>query len=428
MRLLPLLVLLFPCLTLAADRRSDSARLVVMTLNAEFLWDGRAPEEGQVKFAHKGDLIAAQAHMRDIAQIIRRANPDLVNLVEVENIQALETLNQDYLQGLGYRAYLIDGQDTYTGQDVGLLTRIDPIVPLSREDRLGCSGTVDKSVSKNYIAKFQIGQLKLALVGLHLLAIPLDEQRRAQRQAQADAIHQATLDLQAEGFELVVLGDFNDFDGQVRDHEDNLPISKVLEQIKSLKPDDRSDDLINVAEHVAKRERFTSFYDRNQNGVVDGPQEFSSIDHILISPKLAKRISAVSIDQSYDPAGVSDHFPIIASLKLDQSKRQPGKLRISAVLPDPDGDDRQLEWVRLSNDSEKKVDLSGWTLSNDQGKTWKLDDQKAIEPGENRTVQRQGQSMGLRNQGDTVSLIDPKGETVDQIHYAAVRKGQQLEF
>ncbi len=34
----------------ADDRRTDRSRLTIMTINAEFPWDGVAPEEGQANF------------------------------------------------------------------------------------------------------------------------------------------------------------------------------------------------------------------------------------------------------------------------------------------------------------------------------------------------------------------------------------------
>src|SRR4030042_4811496 len=99
------LVLAFLFLTFgfvtAEDRRSDKTRLCVMTLNAEFLWDGVAPEEGQVNFAWKSSQTEAEEHMRKIADIIISANPDIVNLVEVENINALTTFNDKFLPGRG---------------------------------------------------------------------------------------------------------------------------------------------------------------------------------------------------------------------------------------------------------------------------------------------------------------------------------------
>ena len=51
----------------AEDRRNDKSMLVVITLNAEFLWDGVAPEEGQVRFPWKFSQTEAEEHMQQVA-------------------------------------------------------------------------------------------------------------------------------------------------------------------------------------------------------------------------------------------------------------------------------------------------------------------------------------------------------------------------
>ena len=50
----------------ADDRRTDPSQLTIMSLNAEFLWDGLDPEEGnpQVQFPWKGVPDEALEHMR----------------------------------------------------------------------------------------------------------------------------------------------------------------------------------------------------------------------------------------------------------------------------------------------------------------------------------------------------------------------------
>ena len=88
-------------LSLAADRRPDSSVLVVMTFNAEFLWDGVAPEKGQADFPRRKSQSEAEEHMRRIAEVIIRANPDVINLVEVENLAALTRFNDTFLAGRG---------------------------------------------------------------------------------------------------------------------------------------------------------------------------------------------------------------------------------------------------------------------------------------------------------------------------------------
>ena len=99
------LLLLFPASLLAEDRRTDTSRLSVMTINTLFMWDGVAPEEGSssIGFPWKGDPDAAKDHMEELAQLIKASNPDIINLVEVENLDALNLLNDTLLTGTATR-------------------------------------------------------------------------------------------------------------------------------------------------------------------------------------------------------------------------------------------------------------------------------------------------------------------------------------
>ena len=299
----------------AEDRRPDKSRLTIANFNVEFMWDGLQPEEGsdRIEFAHRGNPELAAEKMRKIAVVLRQLDADVVNLDEVENLDALTLLNNEHLQGMGYKPYLKNGRDTYTGQDVGLLTRIDPDQELWRNDNKGTSGDVSKSASKNYTARFTINGEKIALVAVHFLSRPTDTRRLDDRQAQADAIADAAEELDIEGYAVVVLGDINDYDGspEASDHESNQPISNVLARLRGMNPEDPDDDLINVASFVPKNSRFTCHWDKNDNGRIDGKGELTSIDHILLAPELARRVTGAAIANSYDPAGISDHFPLV---------------------------------------------------------------------------------------------------------------------
>ena len=144
--------------------------------------------------------------MAAIAEVIARANPDIVNLVEIENEAALTTLNDKFLPGRGYRPYFVQGGDTFTGQDVGLLTRIDPDGDqIHFDDREGQSGNVSKSVSKNYNAVITVGDTKILVVGLHFLAQPNRPDRRLQREAQVDAIRSIVISQHLLGTEEVMV-------------------------------------------------------------------------------------------------------------------------------------------------------------------------------------------------------------------------------
>src|SRR5262245_46991814 len=128
----------------AADRRKDHDRLTIATLNAEFLWDGREPEEGMdSRFPWKGSPTAAEAHMAKVAEIVRALDADLLNVAEVENVEALQLFNEKFLEGMGYQAFVVEGIDTATGQDMGLLARIDPAT-IGRDPRPGESGSRKK--------------------------------------------------------------------------------------------------------------------------------------------------------------------------------------------------------------------------------------------------------------------------------------------
>jgi len=63
-----------------------------------------------------------------------------------------------------------------------------------------------------------------------------------------------------------------------RDHIDSMPITTVLSTLGVVDAAHPSDDLINVANVVPKRTRFTSFWDQNGNANVDGNHELTSID------------------------------------------------------------------------------------------------------------------------------------------------------
>jgi len=424
--------------TPAEDRRTDPTRLVVMTFNALFMFDGVEPEEGGVHdIPWRGSQTEAEEHMAEIAEVVIAHDPDILNLVEVENLQALETLNTKFLTGRGYKTYLVDGTDTATGQDVGLLTRIDPEAgAIERDDRKGQSGSVVKGVSKNYFARFALGDRKIALVALHFLARPNDPDRVDVRQAQAAVIAQRAVDLAAEGYAPIVLGDFNDYDGQVPDHVGSQPITEVLPIVKRMQPGDAADDLINAAQFVPQSQRYTSFWDQDEDGTVDQPHELTSIDHILIAPALVPLVDSLAMPHELDPTEVSDHFPIVLHLRLDggsggepivvppEPPAAPGGVVITRLLPNPPGDEDLHEEATLRNDSAAAVELAGYKLRDLAGGTWSLSG--TIAPGESKSFKRDGQAMAMGNRGDTIDLVNPAGEVIDSIHYGRVDEGEEV--
>ena len=290
--------------------RVDGLRIA--TVNGEFLFDGEG-DEGSATFPWKGDPAAARAHRDDVGAVIRMLDADVVLIPETENLGVLEALTRESLAGMGYLPYLVDGTDRFTGQDVGLLSRV-PVDTTGRTDERVPVGVTDQryGVSKNLWARLTLGGTPVTLVGIHFLAQPDNQERRPRREAQAEVIRRLVVREMEAGREVIVLGDFNDFDDATLDRNGSVPITDVLATIKRA-GDSPADDLHNVLGDVPQARRFTALYDRNGNGEIE-PGELSAIDHVLLSPGLARRVREVRYVHAHDPRRVSDHFPIVVTL------------------------------------------------------------------------------------------------------------------
>jgi endonuclease/exonuclease/phosphatase family metal-dependent hydrolase len=288
----------------------ETEGLRVAAFNVEFLFDGEEPE-GQADFPWKGDPAAARNHRNGIARIIRSLDADIVMLQEVENQEVLDMMIAESLADLGYTAYYVRGRDNFTRQDIGLLSRI-PVEEVGRTDARAPlpGGRTDYGVSKNMWARVRLGDIPTTLISIHFLSRPDDTSRVGQREAQAAVIAELAEQEFAAGREVIVLGDFNDFDPDVPDVKASAPITNVLRTIKAAGP-----GLRNVAAEVSQAERFTAHWDRNRNGRVDDG-ELSSIDHILLSPRLYDAIREVTFVHAHDPTHGPDHFPIVVTLGL----------------------------------------------------------------------------------------------------------------
>lgn len=290
---------------------ADGFRIAV--LNTEFLFDGEG-EEGEATFPHKGDPEKAKAHQAKIGRIVRMLDADMAMLAEVEHEQVLERFAAETLPDMAYQAFSVEGRDRFTGQDMGLLTRV-PIDTVGRTDARVALGMSERlqGVSKNMFARFQMGDQPMTIIGLHFLAQPSNPTRKPRREGQAEVIRQLVEQEMSLGREVIVLGDFNDFDGQVPDIAASCPITDVLARIRQAGPSP-NDDLYNVLADVPQSDRFTAHYDRNNNEIVE-PGELSAIDHLLLSPRLYERVRHVDFVHAHDPTTDTDHFPIVVTLE-----------------------------------------------------------------------------------------------------------------
>lgn len=317
---------------LPEDRRVNKEHLSIATFNAEFLF-----MKGLSKLKCPGsdcdwkDDAMAQKHIDAVASMILKMNVDIIQLTEVEDCDALAALVTS-LAAMGdttYKQYLVRGKDLFTGQNVALLTRVDPIADMQRSEETieypvpntSC-GVYDgkpsksKGVSKHFYTRFAVdGFAKpITMVGLHFLARPDDVKRCFQREAQATVIGNIVQKATKRGDHVVVLGDFNDFSESVADIKGSAPISSTLKIIRTA-----GNGLVNIASKVAQKQRYTNWWDHApKDCIVTIPNEVSMLDHILLSPDLYELAKDTAFghdlfQQSCDTLH-SDHYPIYTSI------------------------------------------------------------------------------------------------------------------
>ena len=312
------------------DRRKDKNKLRIAQYNVEWLFiDYYSPMNCPGDGCTWKNQTEALEHMDFVSNRIKEINPDIINFCEVEGCDELNIL-KDKLDG-SYNSYLKKGTDTGTGQNVGMLTRVDPLINLYRTElkysypihgsNCGYTGSVSSSgVSKHYITEFEFNNLNVAFISAHLIAIPTETNRCAQREAQASVLQTVIYDYVNKNYEIIMIGDFNDYDSEVLDSNNNKPTSMVLDILKGLQGELAGKyKLNNIAESIVQNDRFSDWWDSDNNCNTASKNDYSMIDHILVTDLIKKNIYSSFIYHGYNEyCGKydSDHYPVVIDLIL----------------------------------------------------------------------------------------------------------------
>lgn len=318
-----------PYVSTIGDRRSNNDKLRLVQYNVEWLFiDYYSPMNCPGSGCTWVNQSEAETHMDYVSKVVKQLNPDIINFCEVEGCDELNIL-KDKLDDDTYTPYLKKGTDTSTGQNVGMLTRVDPQISLYRTElkynypipgsKCGYTGSSGSSgVSKHYITEFKFNGYNVAFIAAHLLAIPTDPSRCAQREAQASVLQNVIFGYVNKGYEVIMIGDFNDYDAEVLDMNSNKPTSRVLDILKGYQGDlSGLYELHNVAEEIVKDQRFSDWWDSDNNCNTASQQDYSMIDHVLVTDSIRKNIVNVYIYHGYDEyCGKynSDHYPVVVDL------------------------------------------------------------------------------------------------------------------
>jgi exonuclease III len=312
---------------LPGDRRLDVNRFRLVQYNVEWLFIDQynGCPGSSCTWTNQTE---ANTHMNWVTNVLNDLDADYINFCEIEGCDELNILKS--LTSTSYNPYLIKGTDSSTGQNVGVLTKIDPVTDLARnEDRAsypisgsscGYTGEPGTSgVSKHYYTTLNINKTQIAIVGAHLLAYPTDPARCVSREAQAIVLQETIYDLYMKNYEIIVLGDFNDYDGEVPDINSHKPISQVLEILKgNAGPYIGKYNLKPVSSLITQSERYTDWWDENNNCKED-KSDLSMIDHILVSGNLFDKISNVFPYHGYTQycdTYNSDHWPVVVDFSF----------------------------------------------------------------------------------------------------------------
>lgn len=89
---------------------------------------------------------------------------------------------------------------------------------------------------------------------------------------------------------------------------------------------------------------------------------------------------------------------------------------IKELFPNPLGRDVGNEWIKLFNDGKETVDLRGWFIKDESGKSFEFAGFKISPAGEIK-IDLSKTKIILNNDRDAVFLYNPAGEAVHKLSY-----------
>ncbi|MGC4003384.1 MAG: endonuclease/exonuclease/phosphatase family protein [Pirellulales bacterium] len=324
----------FCCVGLVSAAEPAPRTLKIMTFNVENL----AVPGAKTRLERYRFDIARAALFERVANVIEAMEPDVVNLLEVVSKESVDRLVKIlHEKGLTkYQGYHIDNSDTFTGFDVCVLSKI-PLEELDgasirhfgmrgdhpyrgeyySKDENGVVRQKTGGISRHALYFLTVDGHKLGFLGLHLKAQPDDPPSNAQ------CTHEMTIaqkiiqdEIVKRGYRPIVLGDFNDYDPDVphRDETRNT-MTGVLKGLKNFDAATPDDELVNAAAKILRREdRYTNWWDRNENGVQDPKDALTMLDHILLPKEFLPHIKRALIFHNNND--VSDHWPVYVEVDL----------------------------------------------------------------------------------------------------------------
>ena len=125
-------------------------------------------------------------------------------------------------------------------------------------------------------------------------------------------------DFISKKYEVIMIGDFNDYDAEIMDINNNKPTSQVLDILKGIRGVNAGKYLLqSVGENIIQEERYSDWWDSDNNCESSSIHDYSVIDHILVTDLIKKHINNTFMYHGYQEfCGKydSDHYPVVIDL------------------------------------------------------------------------------------------------------------------
>lgn len=104
----------------------------------------------------------------------------------------------------------------------------------------------------------------------------------------------------------------------------------------------------------------------------------------------------------------------------------PTGIEIHEILPNPEGADETEEWIKLYNQNNFEVDLSGWKVEDTNGtpKIYTLPKDSKILANGFLTLKRIDTKIMLNNDADGINLLTPDEKIIDSVNFTKAPLGQ----
>lgn len=98
-------------------------------------------------------------------------------------------------------------------------------------------------------------------------------------------------------------------------------------------------------------------------------------------------------------------------------------IHVSEFLPNPEGDDGELEFVELHNNSDTEADISGWVIDTGTTSKFTIDSGTILLPNAYVVFFSSVHDISLSNSSDHIQLIRPDGIVQDDVSYTTTKEG-----